>query len=154
MFSLLKAIDTLSGEVTIKIVLPPFWKGVYFGSKFFPFRVNFFQKGPGLQISTWSHKSCLLMNRGENLQMYWVLLMITFIITLFFSLLGWYRNSGICGRISVSCCWCSYFEERRGENAIIVLYTEFALLIIAGSYFSLRDIILCLNIAETYIICI
>ena len=25
----LKEMDTLSGEVSVKIVLPPFWKGIY-----------------------------------------------------------------------------------------------------------------------------
>ena len=60
---------TSRGGNSVKLFLPPFWKGVYFnrkefaphGSKFFPFRVDPFSDRTWLaEKQTGSHKSCLL----------------------------------------------------------------------------------------------
>ena len=54
-----RGMDTLSSEVTVKMVLPPTWKGstlkgknLLQGSKFFPFRVDPFSEGLGKQVGT------------------------------------------------------------------------------------------------------
>ena len=73
----LRGNNKLTREVTqSNFFLPPFWKGVSTkrkefapcGSKFFPFRVDPFQKGPGMQKSKWkSQKFFPLSKVAENL---------------------------------------------------------------------------------------
>ena len=65
----LRGMDTLPGEVTpVKIILPPFWSGLYskrkefapFGSKFFSFRVDpFSERDWYAGKQTGCHRSCL-----------------------------------------------------------------------------------------------
>ena len=65
---LLRGMDTLSGEATVKCILLPFWNRIYSKrkefaptwSKFFPFKVDLFSEGTrctGKQ--TRCHESCL-----------------------------------------------------------------------------------------------
>ena len=69
--SYLSALDTISRAITLlKMFLSPSEKGSSLkGKNFFPFRVDPFQKGLGLQESKQDHKSCLpCENDGKHTQ--------------------------------------------------------------------------------------
>ena len=76
----LREMNTFPRELILKIILPPFWKGIHskrkefapLGSKFFPLRVGTFSEGDYMQERKQSQKLSPLYRMAEIYQVYQV----------------------------------------------------------------------------------